>query len=76
MVFYAISTLSCKNRFFRSCFVTNADKLNLEARGRQTAIMQLIFSLSSEILTLSGEVEVLKQKLAPHFFAQILGKKT
>ena len=51
-----------KRSAFRSCFVTNADKLNLEARGRQTAIMQLIFSLSSEILTLSGEVEVLKQK--------------
>ena len=47
-----------------------------EKEGRQTAFMQLIFSLSRVTLTLSGKGEVRKQKLPPHFFAQNLGKKT
>ena len=46
-----------------------------EGRGRQTAFMQLIFSLSREILTLCYKVEVQKQKLVPHFFCPNFGQK-
>ena len=76
MIFYRKSMTSRFPAVISAYYAELNNYYFFEGRGRQTAFMQLIFSLSREILTLCYKVEVQKQKLAPHFFARIPGKKT
>ena len=58
-------------RFFTVIFAYSAERNNyyfFEEEGRQTAFTQLIFSLTREILTLSGEGRGSECHLPPHFF--------